>query len=89
MNHIDISYIVSQCARFVTWPIRDHVDFVKHIGRYQIVTRSKGNILRPVKEKVLEIFCDADSAVNWEPDEGLDRGHTWMSYAIRETIPIM
>ena len=73
---------MSKCARFVTWPIRDHVGFVKHIGRYHIVTRSKGTILRPVKEKVLEIFCDADFAVNWEPEEGLDRDTSRSRYGL-------
>ena len=62
------------CARFVTCPKRDHGSAVKHIGRYLRVTGSKGTILRPDKEKILEVFCDTDFAGNLDPKESEDRG---------------
>ena len=60
----DISYIVHQCEIFVTYPKREHGDNVKQIGRYMRGTRIKVDILSPEKEKLLEVFCDADFAGN-------------------------
>ena len=48
-------------------PKRDHGDVVKHIYRYPRGTRSKSTILRPNKEKLLELFRYTDFEVNWDP----------------------
>jgi len=60
----DISYAVHQCARFAAAPKQQHVDAVKHIGRYLLTTRDKGMIYHP-DDTGLICFADADFAGNW------------------------
>ena len=65
----DISYIVHQCAIIFTCPKREHEDSVKNIISYLRGTRIKGTILDPDKETILEVFCDAYFAGNWDHKE--------------------
>lgn len=68
----DIAYIVHQCARFTVNPKEEHGKALKWLGRYLKGTRDKGIILRPVKDKGLEVHVDADFCGNWNPDEAED-----------------
>jgi hypothetical protein len=63
----DISYITHQCARFSTNPRVEHGKAVRWLGRYLFATKDQGTILRPVPEKDLEVYVDADFSGNWEP----------------------
>ena len=74
-----------QCARFVTCPTREHGDAVKRIGSYLRGTRIKGNILSPDKDKILEVFYDADFAGNWDPQEtdNMDTARSRHGYYIK------
>ena len=65
----DIAYITHQCARFSTCPKVEHGKAIRWLARYLKGTKDKGTILRPNKEKGLEVYVDADFAGNWDPDE--------------------
>ena len=65
----DISYAVHQCARFVSDPKVEHGNAVRWLGRYLKGTRDKGTIMRPLKEKELEVFVDASFCGDWDPAE--------------------
>jgi Reverse transcriptase (RNA-dependent DNA polymerase) len=69
----DIAYIVHQCARFAAKPKKEHALALKWLGRYLKGTRDKGMILRPLENKDLEVYVDADFAGNWNPAEGSKR----------------
>ena len=68
----DIAYITHQCARFSTCPKEEHAQAIRWVARYLKGTRDKGVILRPDKERGLEVFVDADFAGNWDPSEHED-----------------
>ena len=65
----DIAYIVHQCARFSSCPKKEHGEAIRWLGRYLKGTKDKGTILRPNRDKGLEVFVDADFAGNWDPNE--------------------
>jgi hypothetical protein len=65
----DISYITHQCARFAANPRVEHGRAVRWLGRYLYATKDKGTILKPVSEKDLEVFVDADFSGNWDPKD--------------------
>lgn len=61
----ECAYAVHQCARFAQDPKMEHGNAVRWIGRYLKGTSTDGTILRPNREKSLEVFVDADFAGNW------------------------
>ena len=48
-----ISFVVHQCARFVSDPKVEHGEAVTWLGRYLAGTRDKGTIMRPISSKEL------------------------------------
>ena len=69
----DIAYATHQCARFTESPRKSHGKAVRWITRYLKKTRTKGVIMRPVPDKELELFVDADFAGNWKRNESNNR----------------
>ena len=63
----DLSYTVHQCARFSLDPSIEHSQAVQCIICYLAGNMDKGTILRPNKDKGLEVHVDADFAGNWDP----------------------
>jgi hypothetical protein len=85
----DISYAVHQCARFVSDPKVEQGNAVRWLGRY-----SKGTIMRPLKEKELEVFVDASFCGDWDPTEAArdrvtarSRHGYIINYAVSTTLP--
>ena len=58
----DISYAVSQVARFSYGPKKSHATALKMIARYLAGTKDKGIIFNPTKDFKLECYVDADFA---------------------------
>ena len=69
----DIAYATHQCARFTESPRKSHGKAVRWIARYLKKTRTKGVIMRPIPDKDLELFVDADFAGNWKRNESNNR----------------
>jgi hypothetical protein len=66
----DISYITHKCARFSANPRVEHgQEAVRWLGRYLYATKDKGTIMKPIPEKDLEVFVDADFNGNWDPKD--------------------
>jgi hypothetical protein len=65
----DISFAVSQCARFMSNPRLCHEKAVMRICRYLLGTNDKGMIMKP-SGKQFEVYADADFA------GGFQKGHT-------------
>ena len=61
-NCPDISYAVSQVARFTHDPREPHIKAVKQIIRYLKATKDKGTVLKPNKTLTLDAYVDADFA---------------------------
>ena len=70
----EISFAVSQCARYTHNPTEKHATYLKHIGKYLKHTRDKGLLLNPKKDAPLDIQCyvDADFAGLWNQEEQAD-----------------
>ena len=68
----EIAYITHQCARFFTCTKQYHAETIQWLSRYLKGTKDKGTILRPVKERVLEVYLDAAFAGNWDAKEYAD-----------------
>jgi hypothetical protein len=66
----DISFSVSQVARFSAAPKKSHATAIKTIARYLHSTRDKGMVLKPRGDLKLELYVDADFAGLYkrEPD---------------------
>ena len=65
----DISFAVSQCARFNHCPKLVHEIAIKRIARYLKGTRDKGLILKPDSALSLEMYADADFAGLWSTED--------------------
>ena len=67
----DITFAVSQVARFTTKPKKSHAAAVKTIIRYLKRTEDKGIIVRPNGNLSLTVYTDADFAglYHTEPDD--------------------
>ncbi|CAJ1940544.1 unnamed protein product [Cylindrotheca closterium] len=65
----DITFAVSQVARFSSEPKQSHATAVKTILRYLKRTRTKGMIIKPTGKLNLDLFVDADfcGLYNTEP----------------------
>jgi hypothetical protein len=81
----DISFAVSQAARFSSDPKQSHATAVKTIVRYLAATADKGMILQPRGDLKLELFCDADFAGLYkrEPDRSVDSARSRTGYIIK------
>jgi hypothetical protein len=81
----DISFAVSQAARFSSAPRQSHATAVKTIVRYLAGTADKGMIMRPRGDLKLEMYCDADFAGLYkrEPDRSVDSARSRTGYIIK------
>ena len=68
----EISYAVSQCARFTHSPRQSHEVALERIGLYLKGTMKDGLILRPSKDLRIDVFVDADFAGLWPHEDKLD-----------------
>jgi hypothetical protein len=73
----DITFAVSQCARFASSPRRSHELALIRVGQYLKKTADKGLILRPIKLSSsdtfkTDIFVDADFAGGWGDEDPND-----------------
>jgi hypothetical protein len=68
----DITYAVSQCARFSHSPRRSHEIALERIGQYLKFTANEGLVLRPTGQLDIDVFCDADFAGLWPYEDKLD-----------------
>ena len=65
----DITFAVSQCARFIHNTRRSHEEALLRIGQYLKRTADKGLILMPSKIMELDCFVDADFAGLWNVED--------------------
>ena len=65
----DISYATHQCARFTENPRKVHAQAVRWLARYLKSSKDKGILMKPNKDKGLEMFVDADFSGNWKKEE--------------------
>jgi hypothetical protein len=68
----DITFAVSQCARFAHSPRRSHEIALERIGQYLKFTTDQGLILRPTGVLDIDVYCDADFAGLWSYEDSLD-----------------
>ncbi len=69
----DISYATHQCARFVEDPRVEHTKVVRQITRYIRGTIDKGILIKPDKQKGLEVYVDADFTGTWDKIDTTNR----------------
>ena len=68
-TRVDIAHAVHSAARFQANPKQEHGKAVEWICRYLAGTRDKGIIYTPSPDHSFDVYCDADFAGNWDPDE--------------------
>jgi hypothetical protein len=68
----EITFAVSQCARFVQNPTAKHGEALKRIGRYLLGTKDQGLCIKPNTALHLELFADADFAGLWGHEDPTD-----------------
>ena len=68
----DITYAVSQVARFVHSPRRSHEIALERIGQYLRGTVDEGLILRPTGRFDMDCYVDADFAGLWPHEDKTD-----------------
>jgi Reverse transcriptase (RNA-dependent DNA polymerase) len=68
----DITYAVSQCARFTHSPKRSHERALERIGQYLKGTIPEGLIMKPSQNLDLDCYVDADFAGLWPYEDKLD-----------------
>jgi hypothetical protein len=68
----DITYAVSQCARYTHRTRRSHERAIERIGQYLKKTADEGLILRPNTDFNIECFVDADFAGLWPYEDKQD-----------------
>ena len=68
----DITYAVSQCARFTHAPRRSHEVALERIGLYLKGTMEEGLILKPTGALDLDVYVDADFAGLWPYEDKHD-----------------
>jgi hypothetical protein len=68
----DITFAVSQCARYMHKPRRSHEQALICIGQYLKLTQDKGLVLRPSSVLNLDCFVDADFAGLWPYEDKQD-----------------
>jgi hypothetical protein len=65
----DLTFAVSQCARFIHNTKRSHEIALLRIGQYLRGTMNKGLVLRPNTELGIDCFVDADFAGTWGSED--------------------
>jgi len=68
----DLTFAVSQCARFVHCPRRIHEEALTRIGLYLKGTRTRGLVIQPDGTLKLDMYCDADFAGLWGYEDRSD-----------------
>jgi hypothetical protein len=68
----DITFAVSQCARFDHTPKRSHELAMIRIGQYLKATMDKGIILKPTGKLQVDCYVDADFAGLWPHEDRED-----------------
>jgi hypothetical protein len=68
----DITFAVSQCARYVHGTRRSHEVALEHIGKYLKGTVDKGLVLKPTETLNIDCFVDADFAGLWPYEDRQD-----------------
>ena len=68
----DITYAVSQCARFTHSPKRSHEKGIERIGQYLKGTIKEGLIMTPSENLDIDCYVDADFAGLWPYEDKLD-----------------
>ena len=68
----DITYAVSQCARFTHSPKRSHEQALERIGQYLKHTLDEGLIMQPSQNLDIDCYVDADFAGLWPHEDKLD-----------------
>jgi hypothetical protein len=68
----DITFAVSQCARFVHSVRRSHETALERIGQYLKFTMNEGLILHPTGVLDIDVYCDADFAGLWSYEDKMD-----------------
>lgn len=68
----DITYAVSQCARFVHSPRRSHETALEQLGQYLKGTVEEGLVLTPTGKLSIDCFVDADFAGLWPHEDKSD-----------------
>ena len=68
----DITFAVSQCARYVHGTRRSHEIALEHLGQYLKGTMEKGLVLRPTSTLNIDCFVDADFAGLWPYEDRQD-----------------
>jgi hypothetical protein len=68
----DITFVVSQCARFSHSPHRSHEIALEQIGQYLKFTADQGLVLWPTGVLDIDAYCDADFAGLWSYEDALD-----------------
>ncbi len=68
----DITFSVSQCARFMHQTKRSHEEALERIGQYLKGTMDEGLILRPSGEMNIDCYVDADFAGLWPYEDKHD-----------------
>jgi hypothetical protein len=68
----DITFAVSQCARYTHSPRRSHEIALERIGQYLKKTQDKGLILKPTVQLDLDCYVDSDFAGLWSYEQKHD-----------------
>jgi hypothetical protein len=68
----DLTFAVSQCARFTHSPKRSHEEALERIGQYLKSTMDEGLILRPSDELKIDCYVEADFAGLWPHEDPMD-----------------
>ena len=69
----DISYATHQCARFVEDPKVEHAKAIRQIARNIHGTKEEGLVIKPDRQKGLEVYVDADFARTWDKEDTANR----------------
>ena len=68
----EIAYAVHQCARFTHNPKASHGNAVKRICHYLKRMKTKGMILNPSKQLLVDCLVDVDFAGQWNVEDPQD-----------------
>ena len=69
----DISYIFYQCARFSTFPEKEHNEAIKWLRWYLLYTRDKGTMFNSNTNNDMEVYIDANFGWNIDSQDNQSR----------------
>ena len=72
----NITHATHQCARFNEDLHKIHAKVVEHIIKYLKKTKHQGILLKPEKNKSLEVYANADLSMNWYKDTAVHDAST-------------